>query len=71
MYVQIAGTPEKIVFEVMIFKVSQPVRHVPLARQETAFPKYSSIANDPGFALDVFRQGAQQQLRADGTGPQF
>ncbi len=69
--VQIAGLAEERVLEVVVLEVGDGVAHVGLAGEEGLFPDRLAVAADAARALDVVGQGADQDFRAEGGGPEL
>src|SRR5690242_3642828 len=58
--VEVAGTPEVGVFEMVMLDIGDGVAHVRLAGQERRGPELLAVADDARRALDVLRRFAQQ-----------
>ncbi|MCY1172409.1 hypothetical protein D9M73_125440 [compost metagenome] len=71
MDVHVAGTPEQRIFEMVMLKIGDAVRHIGFARYERLFPQRRAIAQDLAAALDMRWQGGDQQFRAERRRPQF
>jgi hypothetical protein len=70
-HVQVTGSAEQRVLEVMMFQIRQVMRHVRLPGQERLLPDRLAAATDQRGAMHVGRQLADQQLRSDRRGAQF
>ena len=71
MDMDVAGTAEQVIFEMMMFQIGEAVRHIAFARQERLFPDRDAIAQDAAGTLDMRRRGADQQFRAKRGLPQL
>src|SRR5687768_10996385 len=71
MQVNVARTPMRRVFEVVVLEIGDRMAHVVLARHERLFPDHPGSATDAARAFHVRRQGAGPQLRTDRAGAEL
>ena len=71
MNVNIAGSPEEVIFEVMELEIGDRVRHVRLAGDERLLPDDPAVAEDAAFARQVARQRSGAKLWPDRAGSEL